>query len=484
METKATAGVDAIAFYVPSLFVEMERLAERRSIAYAKLNKGLGLEKMAVPDVDEDAASFGANALCQLICDNNLDPRSIGRIYMGTESALDASKPTATYAIDAVEKELEGEFGPRCFMNCDVVDMTFACVGAVDALHNSLDWVRGDRSRKAIVLASDVAKYDLSSPGEYTQGAGAVAILVSQDPSILAISDNWGVATKSEGDFFKPRRIFDKADLLMETAHILGQNLSREDAELLIQNNNSSFWNLSGRQVEVFKEEPVFDGPFSNECYRARITEALENFGQQTEVNYLEEWQHLVFHLPYAYQARRMFIENWLQWMNDNDRIQEVYKELGVPEPDTSMEWMKKVSKSESYLSFVNERIAPGEKASSVIGNMYTASIFMSLLSLLNDAMEKGKKLEGQKIGFFSYGSGSKSKVFEAVICSGWKKAISAAPLFEILDQRQEIDVDTYEKLHRNESESIANGDRIARLKTISDKPESQGLRRYSFGMD
>ena len=63
METKATVGIDAIAFYVPSLFVDIERLAERRSIAYAKLNKGLGLVKMAVPDVHEDAASFGANAL-------------------------------------------------------------------------------------------------------------------------------------------------------------------------------------------------------------------------------------------------------------------------------------------------------------------------------------------------------------------------------------------------------------------------------------
>ncbi|NBU51398.1 MAG: hydroxymethylglutaryl-CoA synthase family protein [Chitinophagia bacterium] len=482
METKATVGIDAIAFYVPSLFVDIERLAERRSIAYAKLNKGLGLVKMAVPDVHEDAASFGANALCKLIRDSNLDPRSIGRIYMGTESALDASKPTATYAIDAVEKELEEEFGPRCFMNCDVVDMTFACVGAVDALHNSLDWVRGDRNRKAIVLASDVAKYDLSSPGEYTQGAGAVAILVSQDPSVLAITDNWGVATKSEGDFFKPRRVFDKAELLIETAHILGQTLSREDAELLMQNNNSSFWNLSGSQLEVFKEEPVFDGPFSNECYRARITEALENFGQQAQINYLEEWQHLVFHLPYAYQARRMFVENWLQWMNNNNRIQEVYDELGVPEHGTSMEWIKKVSKSEAYLMFVNERIAPGEKASSVIGNMYTASIFMSLLSLLNDALDRGIQLEGQKIGFFSYGSGSKSKVFQAVICSGWQAAISGAPLFEILDQRQEIDVDTYEKLHKNESKSIINGDRIARLQTISDKPESQGLRRYGFG--
>ena len=69
----------------------------------------------------------------KLIQDYKINPKEISRIYLGTESALDAAKPTATYAMQMVEKELEKEFGARCFKNCDVVDMTFACVGAVDA---------------------------------------------------------------------------------------------------------------------------------------------------------------------------------------------------------------------------------------------------------------------------------------------------------------------------------------------------------------
>jgi hydroxymethylglutaryl-CoA synthase len=168
-------GVDAASFYVPSLYLEIKDLAEKRGIEPAKLEKGLGLHKMALPDVHEDAATFAAEALLKLIKDYNINPKEISRVYLGTESALDAAKPTATYAVQMVEELLSGEFGERSFKNCDVVDMTFACVGAVDALHNSLDFVRANPLKKAIVIASDYAKYELASSGEYTQGGGAVA---------------------------------------------------------------------------------------------------------------------------------------------------------------------------------------------------------------------------------------------------------------------------------------------------------------------
>ena len=57
---------------------------------------------------------------------------------MGTESALDASKPTSTYVIEILEEILSEKYGSRCFKNCDIVDITFACIGAVDALQNCL----------------------------------------------------------------------------------------------------------------------------------------------------------------------------------------------------------------------------------------------------------------------------------------------------------------------------------------------------------
>ena len=36
----------------------------------------------------------------------------------------------------------------------------------------------------------------------HTQGAGAVAMLIKNDPAILAFSPTWGVATKSREEIF------------------------------------------------------------------------------------------------------------------------------------------------------------------------------------------------------------------------------------------------------------------------------------------
>ena len=52
-----------------------------------------------------------------------------------------------------------------------------------------LDWIRINPEKKAIVIASDIAKYELASTGEYTQGAGAVSMLLSSNPSIISFKN-------------------------------------------------------------------------------------------------------------------------------------------------------------------------------------------------------------------------------------------------------------------------------------------------------
>ncbi len=427
-------GIDAVAFYVPHLYVSMDDLAAARGIEAEKLKKGLGLQKMALPDVGEDAATFAAQALLNLIEQNNLDPRTIGRVYLGTESAVDGSKPTATYAVEIVENRLATTYGPRSFKNCDVLDMTFACVGGVDAMHNSVDWVKQDPSRKAVVIASDLSKYELNSTGEYTQGAGAVAVLISHDPDIISFGDSWGIGSKSEGDFFKPRRYFEKTKLLKSVMEELNLDHSDEAVAKFISSSKSSFWNDPSERIEVFKEEPVFDGQFSNACYEERITEALAHFTEQSPTDFLDSWKHIIFHLPYAYHGRRIIFNNWLNWVKSSDTLKELEAEIGAATDHETKEWNKLAYKSQLYRAFVSDKIAPGELASSEIGNMYTASIFMSLLSLLAHSVNEDKDIAGDTIGFIAYGSGSKSKVFEGTIQPNWVKKIRAIDLFKALD--------------------------------------------------
>ena len=436
-------GIEAAEIYVPKIYLPIRDLATERGIDPDKLELGLGLKKMAILDAHEDTATLAANALLQLIENHSINPKEISRIYLGTESALDGAKPTATYAMQLVESVLEDKFGKRCFQNCDVVDMTFACVGGVDALHNSLDFVRVNPTEKAIVIAADYAKYGLESTGEYTQGVGAVALLVSSSPDLIAFDNVWGVATESVFDFFKPHQSTNKPEVL----NALGTTKS---------------------EIEIFSDEPVFDGQYSNECYKNRVREAYFNFKDKkaTTEKIYENWRYIAFHLPYAFQGKRMF--------NDIFAL-----ENGL---DNSDENLKVVSKSDEYKTLVKEKLEATQRASSDIGNMYTASIFTAFLSALQVSYDNQEDLTDQKIGFIAYGSGSKSKVFEGVIQPNWKKAIEKLNLFARLDERQTVTFEQYQALHNLEQKTSIGSDKGFSLTKIEQEIVNlEGARYYTY---
>jgi hydroxymethylglutaryl-CoA synthase len=446
-------GIDSIAFDIPKIYLPITTLAEKRNIEADKLIKGLGLHKMSFLDVHQDVVTLASNAALKLIQQENLNPNEISRIYIGTESGVDSSKPVGSYVLS----NLEQIFGARSFKNCDVVDLTFACIGAVDALQNCLDYIRLNPTKKTIVIASDNAKYDLNSSGEYTQGAGSIAMLITANPRILSFSKEVGVATEGVFDFFKPRRNFSK--------------------EEIFQTENNPEWNgVLENEINIYKEQPVFDGQYSNQCYINRITEAYEHFkteSKQTGKVY-ENWSAILMHLPYCFQGRRTFIEIFA---NENPEL--VENQIG----ENSKEKLKALAKSPEYLDLVNQYILPSEIASGQIGNIYTGSIFLGLLSTLCHHFKNDTNLTNTTFGFIAYGSGSKSKVFEAVVEENWKSAIEKIQLFETLEQTIAIDFSTYEKLHKKElKQSVFPPKNEFYLDKIEkENPVLVGARLYSF---
>jgi hydroxymethylglutaryl-CoA synthase len=179
-------GIDAITFDVAKIHLPIKTLAKARNIDPEKLEKGLGLLKMTLPDTHQDTVVFGANALTKLIIDHAIELKDIARIYVGTESAIDSSKPLGSFLVALMEQK----FGQNTLSECDVVDFTFACIGGVDAMQNCIDYVKLNPTKKAIVIATDFAKYDLNSTGEYTQGAGALAMLIKSNPRIIAFENH------------------------------------------------------------------------------------------------------------------------------------------------------------------------------------------------------------------------------------------------------------------------------------------------------
>ncbi len=143
----------------------------------------------------------------------------------------------------------------------------------------------------------------------------------------------------------------------------------------------------------------------------------------------------------------------------------------------------KDISKSDAYKDFVHQKLLPAERASSLIGNLYTGSIFMGLLSTICHFYDFEKELSGKKFGFLAYGSGSKSKVFEGTIASQWKDAIKKVRLFETLENSTEVDFETYEKLHKKEQKVSV---RIPKSEWILEHTENEipnliGARYYKW---
>ena len=436
-------GIDSIAFDIPKLHLPIKVLAENRNIEPEKLIKGLGLHKMSFPDVHQDVVTFAANAVYKLIQQENINPSEIARIYVGTESSVDSSKPIASY----VSALLEQQLGEGTLRYCDTLDMTFACIGAVDALQTTLDFIRLNPTKKAIVVATDNAKYDLNSTGEYTQGAGAIALLITANPKILSFSKEVGVSSQGVFDFFKPRRYVSKNEILNTT-------------------DNPEWFGILENEIAFYKEQPVFDGQYSNQCYISRITEAYFHYQEITNQSgtLFNNWENILMHLPYCFQARRTFVEIYAKENNLTDDI-------------------KTISKSEDYLAFVNKTIFPSEIASGQIGNMYTGSIFLGLLSTLCYHFQNETEIKDKKFGFIAYGSGSKSKVFEAQVEANWKSAIEKVNLFETLDNSTEIDFGTYISLHKKErNHSVLQPKNEFVLDFIEkENPVLVGARYYKF---
>lgn len=519
--SRIKVGIDKMSFYIPKLFLDISDYAKERKPEddnyTGLLQGGLGIKKMAIPDVHEDTATMGANAAYKLIKDNNIDPRKIGKMKLGTESGLDGSKPTATYIQGMLEEKLKDKYGKGCLRHCDVQDSTFACIGGIDALEDTIHWImaKPERERMGIVITSDPAKYDLGSRGEHTQGAGSVAMIVKKDPKLISFCDIKGVSTRNVGDFIKPRRIEAVKDALGDFAKLAnecGIDIDEEKINKMYQHLQESdlkdqgIFRYGTEEWLMHKDEPVFNSDFSNLCYREAMKYAFDHYVKRSieEDIYNPEdgpitdtLDKIIVHLPYALQGKRIFPFIFRHERRDIPVWKEIEKQIGIEpkredfpegeEGDILFEkkdnlYLKELRATEMFKDFYNSKLEGSQLASSEIGNSYTGSIFFAFYSMLEYEFKKNTDLTGMNIGFAAYGSGSKDKVFKGVMQPGWKEIAGYFNLFNILKERKKIDFETYEQLHRRKiKQSIIPPKNEFILAEIERTGPKEGFRHYAW---
>jgi hydroxymethylglutaryl-CoA synthase len=140
------------------------------------------------------------------------------------------------------------------------------------------------------------------------------------------------------------------------------------------------------------------------------------------------------------------------------------------------------ISKTLQYQHFTKEKIEKTQKASALVGNQYTGSIFLALMSTLEIDMNDQTDLNYKKIGFCAYGSGAKSKVFQGIVQPGWDKVVKEFDLFDRLSKRKAIDAKTYEALHRGfQKNSVETPANEFVLKSVGGSNVLHGHRKYTW---
>jgi hydroxymethylglutaryl-CoA synthase len=140
------------------------------------------------------------------------------------------------------------------------------------------------------------------------------------------------------------------------------------------------------------------------------------------------------------------------------------------------------ISKTEEFKIFSESRIEKTQRASSLIGNQYTGSIFLALMSTMESDFNDDVDMNGKYVGLCGYGSGAKAKVFEGIVQSEWKEVAKKFNLFKRLGQRTPLNKEVYEKLHRgSQKESVLKPSMEFALIAVGGDNVLEGQRKYAW---
>ena len=344
-------GIDKMAFATTNDYLDLVELAKERSVDPNKFTIGIGQDLQAVVPPTQDIVTLGATAAKKLLTPEL--EKNISTVIVATESGIDNSKASAIY--------IKRLLGLSDFTR--TVEMKEACYSATAAIQFAKGVVALNPQETVLVIAADIARYGLNTPGEVTQGAGAVAILISQNPHILTLEDTTVAYSKDIMDFWRP----------------------------------------------LYATEALVDGKYSTNVYIEFFLQTFTRYRQLTGRE-LADFAALTFHMPFTKMGKKG-LEGLLK-----DRNDEVAQRLRT-------------------------QLTASQLFSRQVGNLYTGSLYLSLMSLLQNSDLKA----GSRIGLFSYGSGAEGEFYTGILEDGYEHYMNN--IQEELEHRHQVSVAEYEKL-------------------------------------
>jgi hydroxymethylglutaryl-CoA synthase len=375
---------------------------------------------------DSDIYSLALTAVSSLLKKYSIDPKSIGRLEVGTETLLDKSKSVKTVLMQL--------FAPSGNTNVEGVDTVNACYGGTNALFNSVAWMESSAwdGRNAIVVAGDIALYKAGN-ARPTGGAGCIAMLITPDAPLVIEPGLRGSYIVHTYDFYKP---------------------------------------------DLTSEYPIVDGHYSIKCYTEAVDACYKAYNAREETLHnangnngtngingtngtngttegkvietpLDRFDHIVFHAPtcklVAKSYARLLYNDYL--LNPSNPIfnsvPESVKDIDIVASLTD----KTVEKT--FMALANKRyqkaVQPSIQVPTMCGNMYCASVYASLVSLISNV--SAEDISGRRIGVFSFGSGLASSFFSIRVRGSTEEMRQNLDIPNRLENRRVVNPEVYDEV-------------------------------------
>lgn len=449
-EASSTIGISGLAAYMPPYRVRLEDWCDWTNNPWPKISKVVG-SSFRLRGPEQSVYTMAANAVLRLIEQYDVDPDRVRFLGLGTESSTDNSAG-AIIIKGMVDDALQSKGKPPIARSCEVPEYKHACLGGVYAMKGALRYLALDgRGSQAIVVCADVAEYARGSSGEPTQGAGAVAMLLEENPALASVdlASSGSASDYRVMDFRKPMLRF------------CGQ----------AQNGT--------HQVQDF---PVFNGKYSTTCYIDETLHALQDMYAKRGINAIEHMrslQSIFMHRPY----RRMPETGWalaylfaLQLGGEDDRKElEAYCQLAgvdslelraemLSEPriaalaneqslhneayPLAMAVLQVFRRSDAYQPEVLDKLSLGSSMIKDLGNLYTAALPAWFAAGFEQANNDDIELEGRELLTLGYGSGDAAEVIPFYATDRWREATSKIRFAEAMDNAIDLTEAQYIALH------------------------------------
>lgn len=177
----------------------------------------------------------------------------------------------------------------------------------------------------------------------------------------------------------------------------------------VVTENVMDFWRPN------YLNEALVDGKYSSKLYLHMLEKTWRQY-QQLSNRTFKDHAYYCYHTPIPRLVEKA--HSYLLKLNNVSQF-----------PET--EWKKQIENTLTY--------------GRLIGNSYTAALYVSLASLLDKASED---LSNQRIGFYSYGSGCVAEYFSGVVQPHYQNVLHTAYHASMLARRQILTYDDYEHFY------------------------------------